>query len=429
MSRNKIFSKSGCGWCIVTEENGAPVVPHDCRGPRPTGYWRLLRDHVTILSIEATLPAVQQDGHSPRHPRIEFMKSSGLWLSAWKPLVVCVLTLSSITGCGGCNGSDNGGGGGGGRKFVSLGTAPIGGAFAPVGNAISSVLNDKKGENNWKVQAQGTKGSQQNIRMLEKGELQLGMSNSAISYYALKGEMSWDKKYEIRAVATMAPNVGLFITKKDSGIQTIADLKGKRVTAGPAGAGFEMFLGPLMTEHGVTYTTDKKDFTPVNQTYTDSVQLLGDGGVNACFMGGAIPTPAVTQACTSYDIFFVPYDENVRQDLVAKYPFFSEVTIPAKNKQGKPTYKGLEKDFPALDVGSMQLITHADVDEELVYQITKTIWNNRADIAEQHPAARAINEKNAARNTGIPFHAGAIRFYKEIGIWAEEAASNTDESN
>ncbi len=330
------------------------------------------------------------------------------------------LAIAAMTVClAGCNS---------GRKYVSMGTAPVGGAFAPVGNAIASVLNEHKGENEWKVQAQGTKGSQQNIRMLADGELQLAMSNSAISYYANLGEKGWDKKFDVRAVVTLAPNIGLFITKKDTGIRTLADLKDKRVAVGPAGAGFEMFVGPVMTAHGVTYEEGKQDFIPVNQTYSDAAQLLGDGSVDAAFMGGAVPTPAVTQAATSYDIFFIPYDEPTRQQLIKDYPFFADAKIPHKNKDGKDTYKGLEADLPALDVGSMHLITYADTDEELVYQITKTIWENRAEIAAQHKAALAINESNAARNTGVPFHPGAIRFYKEIGIWQDEVASATDES-
>lgn len=339
--------------------------------------------------------------------------------------VILAASLLTLAGCPG-----GGGNGGGGRNFVSLGTAPIGGAFAPVGNAIASVLNEHKGENQWKVQAQGTKGSQQNIHMLEDGDLQLAMSNSAISYYAYLGdnEMGWDKKHDIRAVVTLAPNVGLFITKKETGIQSIADLKHKQVAVGPSGAGFEMFVGPLLTEHGVTYTQAKKDFTPVNQTYSDAVQLLGDGDIDAAFMGGAVPTPAVTQASTTYDIFFIPYDEQVRQDLIKNYPFFADAKVPAKNKDGKPTYRGMTEDFQAMDVGSMHLITSADVDEELIYQLTKTIWENRAEIANQHKAANAINEKNAARNTGIPFHPGAIRFYQEIDIWPEEAAAADSDS-
>ena len=327
----------------------------------------------------------------------------------------------------GCNGGENTGEGGdskvtGKRQFITLGTAPPAGAFNPVGSAIATILNENKGDQNWKVQAPGTKGSRENIRQLDKGDFQLGMSNSAISYNAVQGTGGWDKKYDIRTVVTIAPNIGLFITKKDSGIKTISDLKGKRVAVGPPGAGFEMFLGPLMSEHGVTYTDDKQDFTPINARYGDAVQQLGDGTIDAAFVGGAIPTAAVTQACSSYDVQFVAYDSDVRNTLVQKYDFFQPATIPAKNKDGAPTYRGMgDEDFLALNVGSMQLITHANIDEELVYQMTKRIWEHRADIAKIHKAGNAINEKNAARFTGTTFHPGAARYYKEIGIWPQES--------
>jgi hypothetical protein len=190
-----------------------------------------------------------------------------------------------------------------------------------------------------------------------------------------------------------------------------------------------MFLGPLMTAHGVTYSDAEQAFTPVNAAYSDAVSLLGDGAVDACFMGGAIPTPAVTQACTTHDIFFVPYEEAIRKQLIADYPFYEEMTIPAKTRDGKETYRGMTEDFVALDVGSMHLITSAAQDEDLIYRITKTIWENRAEIVKQHRAGLSINEQNAARFTGTPFHPGAIRFYQEIGIWQEPAtdtAANLD---
>jgi uncharacterized protein len=129
--------------------------------------------------------------------------------------------------------------------------------------------------------------------------------------------------------------------------------------------------------------------------------------------------PAVTQACTTHDIFFVPYEETVRKQLIAEYPFYDEVTIPAKTREGKETYPGMTEDFVAMNVGSMHLITSASQDDELIYQITKTIWENRAEIVKQHLAGLSINERNAARYTGTPFHPGAIRFYREIGIWPE----------
>ena len=313
-------------------------------------------------------------------------------------------------GSGGGTSSD-GGGGGGRRQFLSMGTAPVGGAFAVVGQAISEVLNANKGDANWKMQAKGTKGSQENIRRLAKGDLQLALSNSAITYFAVRGESGWEQKYDMRAIATLAPNVAMFITTTDSGIKTVADLKGKRVVAGPAGAGFEMFVQPLLAAHGVTYD----DFSPLNATQSGAVDMLGDGSADAAFLGGAVPTGSISQACSTHDIHFIPFGEGERTKLVEDYPFFQPFTIT------KDKYPDLTGDYAGLNVGSMQLITSADQDEELIYGITKLIWENREAIAGQHPAGKAINEKNVARFTGTEFHPGAIKFYQEIGLWAEEA--------
>lgn len=297
----------------------------------------------------------------------------------------------------------------GGTSFLSMGTAPIGGTFPIVGDAIAQTLNANKGDNNWKVQAKGTKGSQENIRNLVKGDLQIALSNSAISYFAFRGESSWDKAYDIRAVVTMAPNVAMFVAKADSGIKSIAELKGKRVVIGPAGAGFEMFVGPILEEHGVKLD----DIDVVNAPQGPAVDMLSDGAADAAFLGGAVPAAAISQACASYEVSFIPFDPEVRQRLIDKYDFFSPFTIPGD------TYQGHEDPYEGLNVGSMHVITSASADEELIYQITKTTWENRADIAAKHGAGKAINEKNAARYTGTEFHPGAIRFYKEAGIWPE----------
>ena len=333
----------------------------------------------------------------------------------------CLVAVSFFSGCTGGGTTDPGANdptvpATGGTAFLSVGTAPIGGTFPIVGDAIAQTLNTHKGENNWKVQAKGTKGSQANIRGLAKGDLQLALSNSAISYFAFRGESSWDQKYDIRAVVTMAPNVAMFVTKADSGIKSIADLKGKRVVIGPAGAGFEMFVGPILEEHGVKLA----DIDKVNAPQGPAVDMLSDGAADAAFLGGAVPAAAISQACASYETSFVPFDPEVRQRLIDKYPFFHAITIPGG------TYQGHEEPFDGLNVGSMHVITAASTDEELVYQLTKTTWENRADIVKKHGAGKAINEKNAARYTGTEFHPGAVKFYKEAGIWpASESDSDS----
>jgi uncharacterized protein len=334
---------------------------------------------------------------------------------------IVALAMTSFPGCTKDKGGTGGGASDGKRVFLSMGTAPIGGAFQVVGGVIAEVLNEKKGDNDWKVQAKGTKGSQENIRSLDAGKLKLAISNSAITYFAGRGESGWEKKFDSRAIATLAPNIAMFITKSDSGIKSIADLKGKTVVIGPAGAGFEMFVTPILESHGVSI----KDIDARNAIQSESVDMLGDGTADAAFLGGAVPTASITRACTTYDIHFIPFDPKIRTELIesGKYPFFNAATIPA----GK--YPDLKEDYLGLDVGSMQLITTASVDEDVIYNLTKTMWENRKAIADKHPAGRAINEKNVVRNTGTKFHPGAIKFYKEAGLWPKEssdASKSTD---
>lgn len=298
------------------------------------------------------------------------------------------------------------------RKFLSIGTAPTGGAFFVVGGALAEVANTFGSDLGWQVTAEATQGSQENIRRLAAGELDFALSNAAITYFGVRGQSSWDKAYDVKAVMTLAPNVALFVSPASSGVESLTDLKGKRVSVGPAGAGFEMFVAPLLEAHGVTYD----DFEPLNATQSGAVDLLSDGSAAAAFLGGAVPTASITQAATSMDLRFIPFSDEAKAQLINDYPFFAPATIPAG------TYRGQDEDFNGLNVGSMQLITGGQVDEETVYQFTKLIYERRAEVVQRHPAGKAIQAKVVVRDTGTEFHPGAIRFYKEIGIWQETEA-------
>ena len=298
------------------------------------------------------------------------------------------------------------------RQFLSIGTGTLRGAFHPVGSAIADVVSRNITENNWEFTAEGTKGTQQNIRLLvaEDSTLEFAMANAAISYFAVRGEGAWKTEQPIRAVMTLAPNVALFVTQKSSGIQSMQELRNKRIVVGPAGAGFEYFLKPIFEAHGLTYD----DFNDLNGTYGDAVDMLANGSADAAFMGGAIPIPAVTQASTSQDILFIPFEESALKSLFEKYPFFNAVTIPPN------AYEKVQPEaFSTMNVGSMHLITAENADEDMVYHFTKTLYTHRSEVVDAHPAGKAINEKNAVKDVGTPFHPGAIRFYKEIGIWTE----------
>jgi TRAP transporter TAXI family solute receptor len=321
-------------------------------------------------------------------------------------LVPALAALGALTvACGGGESGPR-------QRFLSLGTAPPGGAFFVVGGALAEVLNESSAEGAWQVTAEATKGTRENIRRLASGEMDLALANAAITYFAVRGEPEgeWEKDFPMRSIMTLAPNVALFVTPRSTGIETLEGLKGERVVVGVAGAGFEFFVRPLLAAHGVTYD----EFSPLYNTQAGAVDLLSDGSAAAAFLGGAVPTASITQVASGREVLLIPFDPEARQKLIDQYPFFRPATIPAG------TYPGQEEPYEGLDVGSMHLIASADQDEELVYNLTRVLYENRARLAEKHPAGRAVNPTNAVRDTGTPFHPGAIRYYREIGIWPED---------
>ncbi len=314
-------------------------------------------------------------------------------------LLIIVLNTLIVACSGGPSSPD--------QRFVSIGTAPPGGAFFVVGGALGEALNQYGTD--WEVTSEATKGSQENIRRLEAGELDIALSNAAVTYFAVRGEGNWQRPYAMQSIMTLAPNVAMFITPENSGVSSIADIRGKRAVVGPAGAGFEYFIGPIIEAHGLTYD----DFTPLNNTQSGAVDMLADGAAVAAFLGGAVPTASIAQASASQEILLIPFEDSAKNNLITNYPFFFERTIPSG------TYRGQTEDFHGLDVGSMHLITSEKADEELIYKITKTIYENRDHVTAIHPAGKAINPKNVIRETGVTFHPGAVRYYRELGIWPE----------
>ncbi len=306
-----------------------------------------------------------------------------------------------------CGGGDEPGDSSPSPVFLSIGTAPPGGAFFVVGSALAQVVNETDVTEGFSVTAEATSGSQENIRRLATGELDFALSNAAITYFAARGTEGWDRAYSVRSVMTLAPNVALFVAPSGSGIESIDDLKGKRVTVGPAGAGFEYFVAPLLAAHGVSYD----DFSPLNATQQAAVDMLTDGSSDAAFLGGAVPTASITQASASMELTFLPYGDTEKQQLVNDFLFFRPATIPSE------TYRNQTEPFDGLDVGSMHLITSAEASDDLVYTVTRLLYENRELVVEKHAAGRAINPNNVVRDTGTEFHPGAIRFYQEVGVW------------
>jgi len=292
------------------------------------------------------------------------------------------------------------------RIALAIGTAPPGGSFHIVGGAITEILNARADEG-WSVTVESTNGSRENIRRLSTGELDFVLSNATITRAAVQGGDDWGEVAPLRIVMTIAPNVGVFVTRAGSGIRRVADLEGRTVVVGPAGAGFEYFLGPLLEAHGVAYD----DFTPLNATQSAAMEMLADGSAAAAFVGGASPVPALEQAASTMELAFVEFDPDAIETLVSNSSSFERAEIQSR------TYTNQRDDVLAIDVGAMQLVTTAGQTDEMVANVAKAIYESRTGILQRHPAGAGINPQNVIRNLGNEFHPGAVRYFQQIGIW------------
>ena len=333
-------------------------------------------------------------------------------LPAARARVVVVVLAGVLAACGGGSGGGEGGDSAPARQFLSVGTAPPGGAFFVVGSALAEVVNETATGLGYSVTAEATSGSQENIRRLASGELDFALSNAAITYFAVRGSEGWDRAYQVRSVMTLAPNVALFVTQAASGINTIDDLRGRRVSVGSGGSRVRV-LRPSAARGA---RSDLRRLLPP-QRDAAGCRRHADRRLGGCDVPRRRGADRFDHAGGGVDgVTFIPYGNDEKARLVDEYVFFRPATIPPE------TYRGQSEPFEGLDVGSMHFITSTDAPEDLVYNVTKLLYENRELVVEKHAAGRAINPANVVRDTGTAFHPGAIRFYQEAGVWPPQAA-------
>jgi TRAP transporter TAXI family solute receptor len=288
---------------------------------------------------------------------------------------------------------------------IQIATASVGGSYHPVGTAIAQVLSNSL--DGVIATAENSSGSNQNIRMLDASQIHFGLANAAITFPAFQGLGEFEKAFPVTAAISLQSSVAVVVSLKDSGITTFQDLVGKRVTTGPAGGGWDYFVEPILSGHGVTYD----QFQQIYESQANAMDLLKDGAVDAVVVGGSVPHVTITAAMATHELQFLPMDPDSVAQINAAYPFIRPVTIPAG------TYPGQTEDMLAVDSGTAQLLVRADADPDLVYLVTRTIYENRERIAEIHPGGREITPERAAMDIGIPYHEGSLRYFNEIGIW------------
>ena len=252
--------------------------------------------------------------------------------------------------------------------------------------------------------AQSTGASVANINMLKDGSIDLAIIQNDITYYAANGtEMFKDKKVDnLRGIAALYPETCQAVTLESSGIKTIADLKGKRVSVGAAGSGVEANARQILAAYGLTYDDIQVQYL----SFGESSSALKDGNVDAAFLTAGFPTAAVQDLASQNKIRILAVDPDKADQLIAQYPFYTKTVIPAG------TYAGFDEDVSTVSVMAM-LVASDKVDDQMGYDIAKALFTNLDRLKEAHSVGKLITKEGALKGMPIPMNAGAEKFFKE----------------
>lgn len=283
---------------------------------------------------------------------------------------------------------------------LRIGTASQGGAFYPVGQAISSLV-DKYAEGLTMVPVV-TQGAVENPRLVNSGEVDVAITNNNISVLANKGAGAFEKAgaMNLRAIGSLHFSVMHAMTLDGSDIDSIADLKGKRVAVGPAGGGTIPFLGQILALEGLTLD----DVIPSFLSYADGFSQLADGNIDAAFALSGYPAGAVMQAQANNKLKYIPLTDEQMATALEQYPNYGKVMIPAD-------VYGTDADGALLGVSNM-LIVDAGMSDEVAFQITRAIYDNLEEFRAENAIANQI-EPERSLQLGIPLHPGAAAYFNQ----------------
>ncbi len=288
--------------------------------------------------------------------------------------------------------------------FINVLTGGTSGVYYPMGVGMSKLFGEKIAGSRPSVQA--TKASVENLNLLQtgKGEIAFSLGDSVISAWQGEADAGFPQPLKkLRGIAAIYPNYIQIVASKESGIKTLADLKGKRLSVGAPKSGTELNARAILAAAGLSYKDlGKVEYLP----FGDSVELMKNRQLDATLQSAGLGVASIRDLSTSVEIVMV----EVPAELVDKAgaPFIKG-SIPANTYTGQTT--------PVATAAVMNyLVTHEGVSEKLVYEMTKAIFENLPTIAASHAAGRSIKLENALDGMAIPLHRGAAKFLAEKGL-------------
>ncbi|SDN77926.1 TAXI family TRAP transporter solute-binding subunit [Pseudomonas jinjuensis] len=289
--------------------------------------------------------------------------------------------------------------------FINILTGGTSGVYYPVGVGLSQIYSH--GIEGSKTSVQATKASVENLNLLQagRGELAFALGDSVADAWKGDAEAGFKTPLKkLRAIAGTYPNYIQIVASKESGISSLADLKGKRISVGAPKSGTELNARAIFKAAGLTYENmGKVEYLP----FAESVELIKNRQLDATLQSSGLGQASIRDLAATLPVVFVP----IPAEVVAKIGnnAYQSANIPAD------TYDGQSTDVPTATIVNI-LVTHEGVSDDLAYQMTRQMFDNLPRLVTAHAAAKDISLENAAKNLPIPLHPGAERFYKEKGL-------------
>lgn len=296
------------------------------------------------------------------------------------------------------------------QKFVSIGTGGVTGVYYAAGGAICRLVNKDRADHGLRCSVESTGGSVFNINTIKAGELDFGVVQSDVGYNAYNGDGQFKDQgpfKKLRSVFSMHPEPFTYMARKEANIKSFDDFKGKRFNVGNPGSGTRASMEQFMKAKGIDMTF----FSLASELRPDEHgPALCDGKIDGFMYGVGHPSANIQDPATSCGAQLISVTGPVVDQLVAQYPYYAKVSIPAglypNNPQQTDTYGVLAT-----------LVTSADVPDETVYLITKTVFQNIEEFKKLHPAFAHLNPKDMVKNgLSAPLHPGAEKYFKEAGL-------------
>jgi len=296
------------------------------------------------------------------------------------------------------------------QTFVTIGTGGVTGVYYPTGGAIARLVNKGRKVHGIRCSVESTGGSVYNVNTIAAGELDMGVAQSDVQYFAYTGTGKFEKQgpnKDLRAVFSVHPEPFTVVARADSGIKNFMDLKGKRVNIGNPGSGQRSIMNTIMKDLGWTAADFKlaSELKPAEQS-----KALCDNKIDVFVYSVGHPNGSIKEAVTSCDAVMVTVDGPVIDKLVNDNGYYRTATIPGG------MYRGTDSDTKTFGVGAT-FVSSAKVPEKIIYEVVKAVFENFDQFKKLHPAFANLKKEEMIKDgLSAPLHDGAVKYYKEAGL-------------